>query len=93
MAQLRQLHLQLAFETARPLGKDIQDQAGTIQNPALQQRLQIAFLAGRQGVIENDQFRPAAPCRIPDFLGLAAADEQARIRCASPEDPACVAAR
>jgi hypothetical protein len=34
-------------------------------------------LAGRQGVIENDQFRPVLlDRRIPDFLGLAAADEQ-----------------
>ena len=36
MLQLRQLHLQLALVGAGALGKNIQNQAGAIQHPALQ---------------------------------------------------------
>ncbi len=83
MAQLRQLHLQFAFETAGALGENIQNQSGAIHHPALQEGFQIALLAGAQRMIENRQFRPVLLDRRANFLGLAAADEQARVRCRS----------
>ena len=36
MIQLRQLHLQLALETARTLGKNVENQTGAVDHPALQ---------------------------------------------------------
>jgi hypothetical protein len=36
VTQLCQLNLQLALVSACSLGKDIQDQGGSIQNPALE---------------------------------------------------------
>ena len=45
MPQLGQFHLQLAFEAARALREDVQNQPGTIQHTTLQLPLEIAFLA------------------------------------------------
>jgi hypothetical protein len=86
MAQLRQFHLELAFEAARPLGEDIQNQASAIHHAALQEGFQVALLARRQGMVEQGQFRSVFLNRRPNFLGLAAADEQARIRPAAMLD-------
>ena len=52
---LGQLHLQLAFEGAGALGEDVQDEAGAIQHPAAQELLQVAFLAGAEGVVDQHQ--------------------------------------
>ena len=84
VTQLRQLYLQLAFKAARALGENIQDQSGTIHNPALQERFQIALLTRRQAVIEDHQFGTLRPYRIADFLGLASTDKQARVRSLAP---------
>jgi hypothetical protein len=43
--QLRQLDLQLTFEAARPLRKDVEDQPSAIQHSTLQKGFEIAFLA------------------------------------------------
>jgi hypothetical protein len=45
--ELRELHLQLAFETARPLREDVEDQPAAIQHPAFELLLEVALLAGR----------------------------------------------
>ncbi len=77
--ELGQLHLQLAFKGARPLGKDIEDQAGAIQHPAGEHPFQVTFLAGRQGVVEDHHVRFLQHRGLVDFLGLAAAHEQTGI--------------
>ena len=45
MTQLRQFHLQFAFEAPRSLRENIQNQACSIEHPALQFALEISFLA------------------------------------------------
>jgi hypothetical protein len=44
MAQLGQFDLQLAFVSAGALGEDIEDKAGPVHDPALEQTLQVALL-------------------------------------------------
>ena len=53
MLELGQFHLQLAFGTLGTQGKDIEDQAGAIDHPAVERPLfQISFLGGEMFVIE-----------------------------------------
>jgi len=80
MAQLGQFHLQLALEGTRTLGKNVEDEPGPVQHPTLDQRLQIALLAGRQGMIDQHQTGARLLHHGPDFLGLAGADEIFRLR-------------
>ena len=51
--QLRELDLQLAFEAARALREDVEDQPGAIEHAALRALLEVALLARRQRVIEQ----------------------------------------
>ena len=60
----------------RTLGEDIQDQTGTIDDPALQFALKIALLAGGQGVIEDDQLAFAGLDQRPQLVNLTATDEK-----------------
>ena len=75
--QLRQLDFEFALETARPSRKYIQDQPATIEHAYAGQALEVALLARRQRVIEQDQFGTLGARRTGDFLCLAAADEVA----------------
>ena len=61
------------------LREDVQDQAGAVQYPALQQAFEVAFLGGRQRVIEQDELGVVLLRRLLDLLDLAAADEVARV--------------
>jgi hypothetical protein len=80
MRQLRQLHLQLALETARTLGKYIQNQPVAVQYAATRELLEIAFLAGCQGLIhEHDVGIVLVGGRL-DLLRLARTDEILRVR-------------
>ena len=74
MLQLGQLHLQFTFVTSCSLGKNIQNQSGTIKHPALQMSLQVSFLAGRQSMVEYHQLGIVVCHRISDFLQFAATD-------------------
>ncbi len=80
MLKLSQFHLQFAFVTARPLGENIQDQADPIQYPASGYALHVAFLGRAQFVIEKNQFRIHGSHDIANFLNLALADKETRIR-------------
>ncbi len=75
MPELGEFHLQLALEGARPLGEDVQDQAGPVQHPALEQPFQITLLAGTQAMVEEHQFGIFGRYPFPDLLGLARPDE------------------
>ena len=46
MLQLRQFDLQLAFVALRALGKNIQDQAGTVDHAAFQLLFRLRCCAG-----------------------------------------------
>ncbi len=74
--QLSQLNLQLAFVRTRALGKDIQDQSGPIKHTAFERSLEVALLAGRQGVIENDQLDLAIPDKVMQLFDFATADQK-----------------
>ena len=71
MLQLRELHLELAFEGARTLREDVQDQCSPIENPALDMAFEIAFLGGAQRVIHKNHVGAARLDRRPDLVGLA----------------------
>ncbi|MNT01939.1 hypothetical protein D3C72_1364260 [compost metagenome] len=75
MAQLGQLDLQLAFMAARTLGKDVQDQTGTVDHPALQETFQIAFLTRAQRVVDQDQICAGCFSGGLDLIQLAAAEQ------------------
>ena len=53
MAELGQFNLQLTLEGLRALGKNIEDQAGTIEHPAFQLAFEVSLLGWRQGMIEQ----------------------------------------
>ncbi len=75
MLQLRQLHFEFAFEAARALREDVENETVAIEHAAAGELFQVAFLARRQRVVdENDvgfvSFRGDA-----QLVGFAAAYE------------------
>ena len=80
MLQLRQFNLQLALGALRPAGKNIQNQADPVDHPAMHAPLQVAFLCGRQLMIEDDDIGFGGLNQGGDFVGLATADEQGGVR-------------
>jgi hypothetical protein len=78
--QLRELDLQLAFVRARALREDIEDETRAIDNAALGQFFEIAFLHRAQRAIDQDQIGIERLALQRQLFGLAGADEIARIR-------------
>jgi hypothetical protein len=64
-------------------GKDIQDQAHAVDHPTVQATLQIAFLGGRQFMVENDDIGFGGRHQRRDFIGLAAPHKQGGVRAAT----------
>jgi hypothetical protein len=60
---------------AGALRKNIENQTGAIDHPAVKRLLQIALLRRGQSVIENDEFDVVRLTGKTQFFGLAAADE------------------
>ena len=79
VAQLRELHLQLAFVRPRTRAEDVQDQFGPCHHAAFQVGLDVALLRRRQVVIEHDEIGRMRRQERTQFLQFAGADEQARI--------------
>jgi hypothetical protein len=77
--QLREFHLEFAFEAPRTLGENIEDKSTTIQYPTLQQCLEIAFLGRRQFMVEDDHLCLRLVHRAAHFFGFATTDKQAWI--------------
>ena len=73
--KLGQLHLQFTFVGARPLGEDIQNQAGAIQHSAFEQLFQITLLHRTQRMVEQHHIRLFPLHAGAHFLGLAGADK------------------
>ena len=70
MVKLRQFHLQFALKAARTLRKNIENQAGAVDHPALQALFQIALLHRRQFMIKNNELRLCCRngfCNLIDF--------------------------
>ena len=78
--QLRELDLQLAFVTRRALREDIEDEAVAIQHAPADELLEVALLARRQRMIDEDDIGLVRLGFEADLLRLAAADEVARDR-------------
>ncbi len=76
MFELRQFDLQLALVGTRPLGEDVQNQAGAIEHTAFERALEVALLAGGQRVIEDHQLGLAFLDEVMQLLDLAAADQE-----------------
>ena len=64
----------------RALGKYFQDQHGAVVHWQLEVPLQIALLRRTQGLVEQNLCRAMLERQLLDLVGLAAADEQRRIR-------------
>ena len=77
--QLSQFNLQLALVRLRPLGKDIEDQAGAIHHPALQDALQVALLHRRQGMVDQHQVNAFSLHHLQGLIHLATTDQGGRI--------------
>ena len=80
--QLREFHLQLPLATAGVQGEDIEDQGGTVQDPDLllvHRVFQVGLLRRRQVVVEDDDRGPGGARQLGDLVGLAGADEGARM--------------
>src|SRR5581483_12302070 len=80
MPQLRQLHLQLAFEAARPLSEDVENETVAVEHAPTRELLEVAFLAWRERMIHQDHVRIVRGGQVAQLLGLAAAEEIAGIR-------------
>jgi len=78
--QLRELDLQLAFVRARALREDVEDEARAIDDAALGELFEIALLHRRQRAVDEDQVRVERLPLLGELLGLAGADEVARVR-------------
>jgi hypothetical protein len=78
--QLRELDLQLAFMGARALREDVEDQSRAIDDAALGELFEIAFLHGAQRAVDQDQIRIERLALLGELRGFAGADEVARIR-------------
>jgi hypothetical protein len=61
---------------ARALGKDVENQAGPPDHPALEQTLKVALLAGRECVVEQREIGLLGCHALGDFLRLARSDEE-----------------
>ena len=73
MLELRQLDLELALEAARALREDIEDQPAAIEHAHAAQLLEVALLARRQRMIDQDQLgvlRARAALAISSALPL-----------------------
>ena len=84
MLQLRQLHLELALVAAGALREDVEDQRVAIEHAPLGELLEIALLAGRERVVDEDHVRRGARGELFQLARLAAAHEITRIGARAP---------
>ena len=77
--QLRELHFELAFEAARALRENIEDEPVAIEHPPAGELLEIALLAGRERMIDENDVGLVRFGSRTQLICLAAAHEVARI--------------
>lgn len=75
MFQLGHFHLQLTFEGAGALGKDVKNQPGAIEYPTTDQSFEIAFLRGREGAVEQDHLSLTVRHQRLEFFRFARTEE------------------
>jgi hypothetical protein len=76
MLQLREFHLELALEAAGALREDVEDETVAIQHPSPGMLFEIALLAGRERMIDEDQVRIGGDRGVAQLIGLAGADKE-----------------
>ncbi len=54
MLQLGEFDLQLTLEAARTLREYVEDESRTVHDPPAQLLLEVAFLGGRQRMVDQD---------------------------------------
>jgi hypothetical protein len=79
VAELGQLDLELALVRPGPLGEDVEDELGPVDDLALDLVLEVALLGAVEGAVEDDQIGVGFPGGVGDLLHLALADEPAGI--------------
>src|SRR5579863_52555 len=79
VVELREFDLQLAFAAAGMARKNIENELGTVDHPALRVLLNVALLNRRQVAIENNQRSVFGIGLGQNFVELAAANERGRI--------------
>ena len=79
MLQLRELDFELALEAAGALREDVENQSVAIEHAALDELLEVALLAGRERVIDQNDVGVGLARDGAQLLGLAAAHEETRI--------------
>jgi hypothetical protein len=77
--QLRELDLQLAFVRASALREDVENQSGAVDDAALGELFEVALLHRAQAPVDQDQVGIERLALELELLGLAGADEIARI--------------
>jgi hypothetical protein len=88
--ELRELDLQLAFAAACALREDVEDEAGAVDDAALERCFEVALLHARQRVVEDDEVGVRLAPAVRDLLDLAPACERGRVRpLALPGDATC----
>src|SRR5690606_39930726 len=70
----RELHLELAFLGAGPLGENVQDQLRPVDDGQFQELLQVPGLCRGQLVVDDDQVRAQLPSESLGFAGFTHAD-------------------
>jgi hypothetical protein len=84
ITQLRDFDLQLAFEAARTLRKDVEDELAPIDYPQVEFVLEIAGLSRTERIVEDRQGCTALARQRARLGRLAASDEGARIDLLQP---------
>jgi hypothetical protein len=80
MFQLGELDLQLAFETARALRENVQDEARTIQHATPEFFLEVSFLAWIKRRTRNHKLGFALFDQLAEFIEFSLTDEKPGIR-------------
>jgi hypothetical protein len=77
--QLGELHFELAFEAAGALRENIENQAVAIQDAATGELFEVALLAGRERVVDENDIGGVIFGNGANLVCLAAAHEEARV--------------
>src|ERR1700733_6440953 len=86
MPQLRKFHFEFALEAARALRKDVEDEAVAIEHAPADVLFEIALLAWRERVIDENHVGGRCDRGIAHLVRLAAAHEEAWIGTFAPAD-------
>lgn len=84
--QMREFDLKTPFGGGGAFAKDFKNQAGTVDDLALQPIFEIALLDGRKRTVDDDQFGVGLVARNADTLDLTFSEQRGRTDGADRED-------